>query len=174
LNALTKIRLIIPATGFNNLTSMSEAIRQADLLGLDLVEVDANAEIPVYKIFDQKKFLYEQQKKAKNQPKPPELKEIKFRPAIDKNDIKVKVKKIFEILNAGDKVKISMQFRGRENVHTDLGLKTVLDIVDSITQEDPKVAVDKQPKLEGNTITAMLSKKKVASVNDLKTAALVV
>lgn len=131
-----------------------DAAREA---GLDLVEVSPNQEIPVCKIIDYGKMRFEAQKKkaaAKKKQKTQELKEIKFRPNIDHHDYEVKAKKIREFFDKGDKVKITLRFRGREMAHQHLGME-LLDKVKSDFEEDMKIELE--PKLEGRQMTMVMS-----------------
>ena len=108
---------------------LNKALEMAESIGLDLVEVSPNAKPPVCKILDYGKFKFEAQKKAakaKKKQKVIEIKEIKFRPNIDTNDFNVKIKSVIKFLSAGDKVKITMRYRGREMAHRELGIK-ILD-----------------------------------------------
>lgn len=134
-----------------------EALAQAQEAGLDLVEVSPNAEPPVCKIIDYGKYKYEQQKKkveAKKNQKVVEVKEVQFRPVINENDYQVKLKAIFRFIQNGDKVKISMRFRGREIAHHELGTQ-ILERVKLEVQEIAKI--DNTPKLEGKQIIMILS-----------------
>ena len=108
-----------------------EAIAQAAELGLDLVEVSPNADPPVCKFLDIGKFKYEAQKKAnlaRKSQKTQEIKEIKMRPNIDDHDYQTKMKKVAEFIEEGDKVKITLRFRGRELAHQQLGMKLLLRV----------------------------------------------
>jgi len=131
----------------------------AYMVGMDLVEIAAQADPPVAKIIDFGRFKYEAQKKAaearKNQ-KVIEVKEIKMRPGIDTHDYDVKMKAIKEFLGEGDKVKVTLRFRGREMAHQDLGVK-VLDRVREDTQELAKV--ESWPRLEGRQMVMVISPK---------------
>lgn len=131
-----------------------DAAREA---GLDLVEVSPNQEIPVCKIIDYGKMRFEAQKKkaaAKKKQKTQELKEIKFRPNIDNHDYEVKAKKIKEFFDKGDKVKITLRFRGREMAHQHLGME-LLNKVKTDFEEDMKIELE--PKLEGRQMTMVMS-----------------
>src|SRR5689334_16671977 len=102
-----------------------EAFEQAQGVGLDLVEISPNSDPPVAKFLDIGRYKYEAQKKANEQrkkQKTQEIKEIKMRPNIDDHDYDTKMKKVFEFLEEGDKVKVTMRFRGREMAHGDLGM----------------------------------------------------
>jgi translation initiation factor IF-3 len=136
-----------------------EAMRRADEAGLDLVEVAAGASPPVCKILDYGKFKYELQKKAaeaRKKQKVIEVKEIKMRPGIDVHDYDVKMRSIRGFLDEGDKVKVTLRFRGREMAHQELGAK-LLDRVQSDLKELAKV--EQFPKLEGRQMTMVMAKK---------------
>ena len=128
-------------------------------VGLDLVEVSPNAAPPVCKILDYGKFKYEAQKKAneaRKKQKIIETKEIKMRPGIDEHDYQVKMRAINKFIGNGDKVKMTIRFRGREMAHQDLGMK-VLDRVRAELDEVTKV--EQYPKSEGRMMTMVLSPK---------------
>jgi translation initiation factor IF-3 len=151
---------LIDETGENQgVVSTAEALHMAYMVGMDLVEIAAQADPPVAKIIDFGRFKYEAQKKAaearKNQ-KVIEVKEIKMRPGIDTHDYDVKMKAIKEFLAEGDKVKVTLRFRGREMAHQDLGVK-VLDRVREDTQELAKV--ESWPRLEGRQMVMVISPK---------------
>ena len=115
-----------------------EAMEQAREVGLDLVEVSPNADPPVAKFLDVGKFKYEAQKKAniaRKSQKTQEIKEIKMRPNIDDHDYQTKMKKIYEFIDDGDKVKVTLRFRGREMSHAQLGV-AVLQRVQADTGEE--------------------------------------
>ena len=134
-----------------------EAIQMAFDAGLDLVEIAAAADPPVCKILDLGKFKYEIQKKkneARKKQKVIEVKEIKMRPSIDEHDYQVKMRSMKRFLEEGDKVKVTIRFRGRELVHQDLGLK-VLDRVREELDEFGKV--EQMPKIEGRQMVMVLT-----------------
>ena len=136
-----------------------EAIRKAEDFGLDLVEVQPNADPPVCKILDYGKFKYEAQKRAneaRKKQKIIEVKEIKLRPNIDEHDYQVKMRNVQKFLNAGDKVKVTLRFRGREMAHQELGAN-VLTRVREETDEFAKV--EAMPKLEGRQMIMVLAPK---------------
>ena len=139
--------------------SRREALNRAVETGLDLVEVSPNAEPPVCKILDYGKFKYESQKKkneARKKQKIIEVKEIKMRPGIDDHDYDVKMRAMHRFLEEGDKVKVTMRFRGREMVHQELGLK-VLERVRG--QLDEVAKVEQMPRLEGRQMTMVIAPK---------------
>lgn len=134
-----------------------DAIRKAEDFGLDLVEVQPNADPPVCKILDYGKFKYEAQKRAneaRKKQKIIEVKEIKFRPNIDEHDYQVKMRNVTKFLGAGDKVKVTLRFRGREMAHQELGAN-VLKRVREETEEIAKV--EAMPKMEGRQMIMVLA-----------------
>ena len=136
-----------------------DAIRKAEDFGLDLVEVQPNSDPPVCKILDYGKFKYEAQKRAneaRKKQKIIEVKEIKLRPNIDEHDYQVKMRNVQKFLNAGDKVKVTLRFRGREMAHQELGAN-VLTRVREETDEFAKV--EAMPKLEGRQMVMVLAPK---------------
>ncbi|WP_322096476.1 translation initiation factor IF-3 [Pelagibius marinus] len=137
--------------------SVADALRRAEDAGLDLMEVSPNADPPVCKILDYGRFRYEAQKKkneARKKQKVIEVKEIKMRPNIDTHDYEVKMRAIHRFIDEGDKVKVTMRFRGREMVHQDLG-KQVLDRVREEMEE--KAKVEQFPKIEGRQMTMVMA-----------------
>lgn len=127
--------------------------------GLDLVEIVPNAEPPVCKIIDLGKLKYQTQKKAsetRKKQKTVEIKEIKMRPNIDVHDYGVKMKAVERFLNEGDKVKITLRFRGREMAHLELGMR-LLDRVKADTTEIAKI--EAEPKLEGRQMMMVIAAK---------------
>ena len=138
---------------------INEALKIAEDLSLDLVEIQPNVDPPVCKILDYGKFKYEAQKRkneARKKQKIIDVKEIKLRPNIDNNDFIVKMKQVKKFIENGDKVKITLRFRGREMAHQTLGV-TVLDRVQDDTEELCKV--ETLPKLEGRQMVMILAPK---------------
>ncbi len=136
-----------------------EAIEQAAEVGLDLVEISPNADPPVCKFLDIGRYKYEAQKKANEQrkrQKTQEIKEIKMRPNIDDHDYDTKMKSIQKFLGEGDKVKVTLRFRGRELAHGQLGMQ-LLQRVQSDTNEAAKV--EQHPRMEGRQMLMVLSPK---------------
>ncbi len=136
-----------------------EAIEQAASVGLDLVEVSPNADPPVCKFLDIGKFKYEAQKKAnaaRKSQRTQEIKEIKMRPNIDDHDYLTKMKKIIEFIGDGDKVKVTLRFRGRELAHQQLGM-ILLNRVQEDMAETAKV--EAYPRMEGRQMLMVLSPK---------------
>jgi len=125
--------------------------------GLDLVEISPNAERPVVKIMDFGRFKYQNQKKAaeaRKKQKIVEVKEIKMRPNIDDHDYDVKMKAIRRFFEEGDKVKLTLRFRGREMAHQELGMK----LLDKVRDETTTIAkVEAEPKLEGRQMIMVLA-----------------
>jgi translation initiation factor IF-3 len=139
--------------------SIFDALRMAADAGLDLVEISPTAEPPVCKILDLGKFKYESQKKkneARKKQKVIDVKEIKMRPSIDDHDYDVKMRSIHRFLDEGDKVKVTMRFRGREMVHQELGMK-VLDRVRA--DLDARAKVEQFPRLEGRQMIMVMAPK---------------
>ncbi len=153
------VRLIDERGNQVGIVNKFEAIRRADEAGLDLVEVAAGASPPVCKILDYGKFKYEVQKKeaeARKKQKVIQVKEIKMRPSIDVHDYNVKMRSIRGFLDEGDKVKVTLRFRGREMAHQELGAK-LLDRVQNDLKELAKV--EQTPKLEGRQMTMVVGRK---------------
>tara|TARA_R110000751_G_scaffold21420_6_gene61530 strand:- start:2471 stop:2878 length:408 start_codon:yes stop_codon:yes gene_type:complete len=134
-------------------------MRMAEEVGLDLVEISPNAAPPVCKIMDFGKFKYEQQKKqneARKKQRIIEIKEVKFRPNIDTHDYDVKMRNVTRFLEDGDKVKVTLRFRGREMAHQDLG-RDVLERIAADTVELGKV--ESMPKMEGRQMIMVIGPK---------------
>jgi translation initiation factor IF-3 len=151
---------LIDENGQNvGIVSRFDAQERANQVGLDLVEVSPDANPPVCKILDYGKFKYQEQKKAaearKNQ-KIVEIKEIKMRPAIDEHDYDVKMRAIRRFFEEGDKVKVTLRFRGREMAHQNLGYE-LLQRVKSDLGEASKV--ESEPRLEGRQMVMVLAPK---------------
>jgi translation initiation factor IF-3 len=151
-----EIRLI-DADGENaGVVTPREAMRMAEEAGLDLVEISPNANPPVCKIMDFGKFKYEQQKReseARKKQKTIDVKEVKFRPNTDTHDYQVKMRNVFKFLEGGDKVKVTLRFRGREMAHQNLG-RELLERVAEDTKEIGKV--ENMPKMEGRQMVMMI------------------
>lgn len=134
-----------------------EALQTARDKGLDLVEVAPNANPPVARLMDYGKFRYEESRKereARKKQKQAQVKEIRFTPNIDDHDLETKVRHARKFLTNGDKVKVSVRFRGRQNLHRDLGRDLLLRVIDLL--EDIAV-VDQMPKSEGRDMSMMVS-----------------
>ena len=143
--------------------SFDEAKRIAADLGLDLVEVSPNAKPPVVKLIDYGKFKYDQQKKAneaKKKQATAQLKEIQMRPNIETHDLETKLKRVYRFLEDGDKVKMVMQFRGREMAYKDAGLEKFKNILEGVCSYGANI--ESEPKMMGNRIITILSPDKKA------------
>jgi translation initiation factor IF-3 len=137
--------------------STRDAIARAFAVGLDLVEISPNAEPPVAKILDYGKFKYEQQKKrneARKKQKVVEIKEVKVRPNIDENDYQVKMRAMKSFIADGDKVKVTLRFRGRELAHQELGVKVLERIRADM---DVETKVEQMPKMENRQMVMVLT-----------------
>jgi translation initiation factor IF-3 len=152
-----QVRLIDQDGEMQGVLTAREAVQRAYAVGLDLVEISPNAEPPVCKILDFGKFKYEQQKKkneARKKQKVIEIKEIKVRPNIDENDYQVKMRAMKSFIEEGDKVKVTLRFRGREMAHQDIGIK-VLERIRS--EMDITTKVEQMPRLENRQMVMVLS-----------------
>ena len=152
-----QVRLIDENGEMAGVMTAREAQQRAYAAGLDLLEISPNAEPPVVKILDYGKFKYEQQKKrneAKKKQKVIEIKEIKVRPNIDENDYQVKMRAMKSFIEEGDKVKVTLRFRGREMAHQEIGTK-LLDKVKTDVAEYAKVEQD--ARFEGRQVVMVLA-----------------
>ena len=139
--------------------TIDDALRKADDFGLDLVELQPNAEPPVVKILDYGKYKYQAQKRAseaRKKQKVIEVKEIKLRPNIDSHDYDVKMRSVRKFLEAGDKVKITLRFRGREMAHVELGSQLLQRVREDIEEE---AKIESLPKMEGRQMIMVLAPK---------------
>jgi translation initiation factor IF-3 len=151
------VRLIDNEGEMQGVLSTREAIQRAYAVGLDLVEISPNAEPPVVKILDFGKFKYEQQKKrneARKKQKVIEIKEIKVRPNIDENDYQVKLRAMKAFIGEGDKVKVTLRFRGREMAHQDIGVRVLERIR---TDMDAQTKVEQMPRMENRQMVMVLT-----------------
>ncbi len=152
-----EVRVIDAEGNMLGIMSAQQAQKLADEAGLDLVKVSPNANPPVCKILDYAKFKYEQAKKEKENKKNQttiEIKEIRLSMTIDVGDIAVKTKQCIKFLEAGNKVKVSIRMKGRENARAYQGVKVMQDFYEGL---EGKAILDKKPAVEGRTITMMLS-----------------
>jgi translation initiation factor IF-3 len=136
-----------------------EAIEQAQSVGLDLVEVSPNADPPVAKFLDVGKFKYEAQKKAnlaRKTQRTQEIKEIKMRPNIDDHDYETKMKKVRDFIGEGDKVKVTLRFRGRELAHGQLGMQLLQRVQQDVAES---AKVEQHPRMEGRQMLMVLAPK---------------
>nr|WP_281501833.1 translation initiation factor IF-3 [Aliiroseovarius sp. F20344] len=148
---------MIGADGENvGVVTPARALVMAQDAGLDLVEISPNANPPVCKIMDFGKFKYEQQKReseARKKQKTIEVKEVKFRPNTDTHDYNVKMRNVFKFLENGDKVKVTLRFRGREMAHQNLGRELLHRVADDIKDLGK---VENMPKMEGRQMVMMI------------------
>lgn len=136
-----------------------EAQRMADEKSLDLVKISPTAKPPVCKIMDYSKYRFDQQKKekeARKKQKTVDIKELRLSPNTDTHDVNVKIKKATEFLKDGDKVKVSIRFRGRELGHTQVAYKILGDFADAVSEFG---AIEKAPKMEGRSMAMFLAPK---------------
>jgi len=150
------IRLVDQNGNMVGVVSAAEGMKMAELAGLDLVEISPGAAPPVCKILDYGKYRYEIQKKqheARKKQKVIQIKEIKLRPTIDKHDLGIKLRNVLGFLDEGDKVRITLRFRGREMDHQDLGMQ-VLERVQESLKDHAKI--EQSPRIEGKQITMMV------------------
>ena len=153
------VRCIDPDGEQLGILSIDEAMNKAEELGLDLVELQPNADPPVCKILDYGKHKYQAQKRAneaRKKQKIIEVKEIKLRPNIDQHDYEVKMKAVRKFINGGDKVKITLRFRGREMAHVELGADLLSRVQEDI---DDFAKIESMPKMEGRQMTMILAPK---------------
>jgi len=157
--AVAQVRLIDEQGENVGIVATDEAIERAEDAGMDLVEISPGADPPVCKILDYGRFKYQDQKKkneARKKQKTIDIKEIKMRPNIDTHDYDVKMRSINRFIADGDKVKVTMRFRGREMVHQELGLK----VLDRVRDELDEVAkVEQFPKMEGRQMIMVVAPK---------------
>ncbi len=152
-----KIRLVGADGEMIGVVTVPEGLRLAREAGLDLVEVSPNAAPPVCKILDYGKFKYEQQKKAAEARKKQKIvviKEVKLRPGIDKHDLEVKLKAVHKFLEEGDKVKLTLRFRGREMSHQEIGMRLLEKVREDL---GTSVKVEHEPKLEGRQVIMIVA-----------------
>ncbi|PWW46415.1 translation initiation factor 3 (bIF-3) [Melaminivora alkalimesophila] len=160
-----EVRLSGPDNEPLGIVSLQEALRMAGELDVDLVEIAATANPPVCRLMDYGKFKYQEQKRAaeaKAKQTVIEIKEVKFRPGTDEGDYNIKMRNIRRFLAEGDKVKVTLRFRGREITHQELGLALLNRVRDDLADS---VQVEQFPKLEGRQMIMMLApaRKKVGA-----------
>ncbi|MEQ5793665.1 translation initiation factor IF-3 [Paracoccus marcusii] len=154
---MSEIRLIGPEGENIGVVPPSVGMQMAQDAGLDLVEISPNAAPPVCKVMDLGKYKYEMQKReaeARKKQKVIEVKEIKFRPGTDTHDYDVKMRSVLKFLEGGDKVKVTLRFRGREMAHQDLGLELLHRVRDDVGEAGK---VETMPKLEGRQMVMMIA-----------------
>ena len=140
--------------------SRDEALRLAEESGMDLVEIQPNAEPPVCRVMDFGKFRFEMQKKAsaaRKKTKQVEIKEVKFRPTTDDGDYAIKLRNMRRFIEEGDKIKITIRFKGREMAHTELGVQMIQRLEEDLKEE---VVIESRPRLEGRQMVMMVAPKK--------------
>ena len=151
------VRVISEKGDMIGVLEREKALKLAFEQGLDLVEVSPNASPPVCKILDYGKYKYEAQKKAneaRKKQKTIDVKEIKMRPGIEEHDYQVKMRSVRKFLSNGDKVKMTIRFRGREMAHQDLGMR----VLDRIREDlDAEVKIEQFPKSEGRLMTMVVA-----------------
>ena len=154
-----EVRLIDSEGNQKGIVPITEALDMAKEVGLDLVEVSPLANPPVCKILDYGKFKFEQEKRVKESRKKQKLikmKEIRMQPKIEKHDLDFKSKHVKEFLDEGNKVKVTVRFRGRELAHTELGKKVLEEL---LARLDGEYVLEKQPQMEGRFMSMVLSPK---------------
>ena len=152
-----EVRLVDERGEMAGVVPLVDALQRAEAAGLDLVEVSPNAEPPVCKILDYGKFKYEAQKKAnaaRKKQKVIDVKEIKMRPNIDDNDYNIKMRKIHEFLSDGDKVKVTLRFRGRELAHQDLAMGLLERVRDELGEQ---AKIEQFPRMEGRQMIMIMA-----------------
>jgi len=152
-----QVRLIDAEGEMQGVMTARDALLRAYSVGMDLLEISPNADPPVVKILDYGKFKYEQQKKkneAKKRQRVIEIKEIKVRPNIDENDYQVKMRAMKIFIDEGDKVKVTLRFRGREMAHQDIGIK-VLERIRAELEVSTKV--EQMPRMENRQMIMVLA-----------------
>ncbi|NRB70799.1 MAG: translation initiation factor IF-3 [Xanthomonadales bacterium] len=140
--------------------AVEEAIALAEAASMDLVEIAPNAEPPVCRVMDYGKFRFEQAKKAqaaKKKQKVTQVKEVKFRPGTEEADYQVKMRNVRRFIEDGDKVKVTLRFRGREMAHQDLGVAVLQRVRDEMAED---AVVEQWPKMEGRQMVMLISPKK--------------
>jgi len=154
-----RVRLVDERGQMVGIVGRNEALTLAANVGLDLVEIAPNADPPVCKILDFGKYKYEEQKKkneARKKQKIIEVKEIKLRPSIDDHDYEVKRRSMMKFIEEGDKVKVTMRFRGRELAHQELGMDVLIRVRDDLNEI---AKVEQMPRMEGRQMTMVMSPK---------------
>ena len=157
--AVMRVRLVDERGNMVGIVGRNDALSMASDVGLDLVEIAPNADPPVCKILDFGKYKYEEQKKkneARKKQKIIEVKEIKLRPSIDDHDYDVKMRSMVKFIEEGDKVKVTMRFRGRELAHQELGMDVLVRVRDDL---DEIAKVEQMPRMEGRQMTMVVSPK---------------
>jgi len=157
--SVPRVRLVDERGEMIGVVTRSEALQRALEAGLDLVEVAANADPPVVKILDFGKFKYEEQKRrneARKKQKVIEVKEIKLRPGIDDHDYDVKMRSMLKFIEEGDKVKVTMRFRGRGLAHQERGMNVLMRVRDDL---DKIAKIEQHPRMAGRQMVMVMSPK---------------
>jgi translation initiation factor IF-3 len=160
-----EVRVLGPDAEAMGVMTLAEALRNAAELDLDVIEIVATATPPVVRIMDYGKFKYQEQKKeheAKLKQTVIEIKEVKFRPGTDDGDYNIKLRNIRRFLDDGDKVKVTLRFRGREITHQELGMALLIRLKDELADS---IIVESMPKLEGKQMIMMIAPGKKKSGN---------
>lgn len=160
---MPQVRLIGANGEMVGVVPIKQALQIAEESELDLVEVAPQAEPPVCRVMDYGKYLFEESKKrhaARKKQKQIQVKELKFRPTTEEADYQVKLRKLIEFLQEGDKAKVTLRFRGRELMHQELGMKLLKRVEADLGDYG---VVEQFPKMEGKMMTMVLSPKKIAA-----------
>ena len=155
-----RIRVIADDGSQVGVLTRMEALAKAEAAGLDLVEISPNAEPPVCKIMDYGKYLYQKDKAlqaARKKQKQIQVKEVKFRPTTEEGDYKTKLRNLTRFLEEGDKIKVTVRYRGREMQHQELGLKLLERVRDEL---DPLAVLEQMPRMEMRQMVMVMSPKK--------------
>lgn len=142
------------------IVNLKEALKQATESDLDLVEISPDSEPPVCRLMDYNKHLFESKKKKAEQKKKQrqvQVKEIKFRPTTDSGDYNIKLRKLIEFLEEGDKVKITLRFRGREMAHQELGMELLKRVENDLAEHG---TLEQEPNMEGRQMVMVIGQKK--------------
>ena len=153
---------LISDEGDQDVVSIDDARAAATQAGLDLVEIAPQASPPVCRIMDYGKYKFEQEKRlkeSKKRQKLVKLKEIRMQPRIEKHDLAFKTKHIIEFLEDGNKVKVTIRFRGRELAHTELGKDVLMKAIDLLNEKEAGFNIDIPPKMKGRFMSMILSPK---------------
>lgn len=157
-----EVRLIDEKGEQRGILPTIEAMELAKQAGVDLVEVSPNANPPVCKILDYGKYKFDQEKRkkeSKKKQKQVKLKEIRMQPKIEKHDLQFKTKHIKDFLDDGNKVKVTIRFRGRELAHTELGRDVLMDVNRLLEELETGFSMDRKPMMEGRFMSMILSPK---------------
>ena len=156
---MLQVRVIDDQGENHGVISIDDALEIAEEAGLDLVEVSPQVEPPVCKVLDYGKYKYEQQKKAneaRKKQKIIDVKEIKMRPGIEEHDYQVKMRNVRKFLDHGDKVKMTIRFRGREMAHQDLGLRVLNRVQEEL---EDSIKIEQMPTTEGRLMVMVIAPK---------------